>query len=442
MQALIPPGNVTLAGDEHIKARQFLDAIGLPDEDAAPVHIDVGRTLFRQNLEASERDSQVEGVKAFQKLVYVSSQLFGDLKSGHLTPWVARFKGVTPEQVAIAKRNGARMIFQGRLNGDHGGVIPANAEALASLANIQKNTGLSDDACATVVRELLAADTEGSIAAALEDLKTRGSEGQAQVVKTVDTMLARSRVLAELGAQDDALPGVGALTVKGTKFASGHNNELVDIYTTYMKRKMADAGNSLTPDAIAQLQQLADVLALPAGRLEDSRAKIVSDAYARALREAVTSGRMDAAESPAKELNALIAQVQMPGEQALAMHEDFYKAKLRDCLADNKIDDADAKALERTARLLCLSAETVSRCDVQQKGDVMRETLGKVLDLDVERFDSDDAKRVARDKVNLRLTGQQAMEILKEVGRGRLVSKINAARNGATVACLHLAFVR
>jgi hypothetical protein len=31
---------------------------------------------------------------------------------------------------------------------------------------------------------------------------------------------------------------------------------------------------------------------------------------------------------------------------------------------------------------------------------------------------------------------------LKEVGRGRLVSKINAARNGATVACLHLAFVR
>lgn len=48
MQVLIPPGDVPLAGDEAQKCREFLDAIGLSDEEAALVHMDVGRTFYRQ----------------------------------------------------------------------------------------------------------------------------------------------------------------------------------------------------------------------------------------------------------------------------------------------------------------------------------------------------------------------------------------------------------
>lgn len=103
VQVLIPPGLTPLLGDEPQKCRAFLDAVGLPDEEAALVHLDVGRTFYRQRLEVSDVDEAAAGARTFQKLIYVSSQLFGDVRSGFLTPWVARF-GVSPEQVAIAKR--------------------------------------------------------------------------------------------------------------------------------------------------------------------------------------------------------------------------------------------------------------------------------------------------------------------------------------------------
>lgn len=100
---LIPPGLTPLLGDEPQKCREFLDAVGLADEEAALVHLDVGRTFYRQRLEVSDVDEAAAGARTFQKLIYVSSQLFGEVRSGFLTPWVARF-GVSPEQVAIAKR--------------------------------------------------------------------------------------------------------------------------------------------------------------------------------------------------------------------------------------------------------------------------------------------------------------------------------------------------
>lgn len=60
-------------------------------------------------LEVSDREEAAAGARAFQKLVYVSSLVFGEVRSGFLTPWVARF-GVTPEQVLVAKRDaGARI---------------------------------------------------------------------------------------------------------------------------------------------------------------------------------------------------------------------------------------------------------------------------------------------------------------------------------------------
>lgn len=52
MQVLIPPGDTPLAGDEAQKCRQFLDAVALPDEESALVHLDVGRSFYRQRCVA------------------------------------------------------------------------------------------------------------------------------------------------------------------------------------------------------------------------------------------------------------------------------------------------------------------------------------------------------------------------------------------------------
>lgn len=64
-------------GDEADKIRAFKEALGLPDEDAAPAHIDVGRRIMRSRFEASTRSGNSDQFRALQKLVYVSDLVFG-----------------------------------------------------------------------------------------------------------------------------------------------------------------------------------------------------------------------------------------------------------------------------------------------------------------------------------------------------------------------------
>lgn len=441
LQVLIPPASVALAGDEHIKAREFLDAVGMPDEEAAPVHIDVGRSFFRQTLEYGDPKSQADGVKAFQKLVYVSSQLFGDLKAGYLCPWVARFDGVTPEQVSVAKRNGARMIMEGRINGEFDGKLPATAEALKTLRDIQQNVGLSDEGCEALVSELLAESTDSALKSAVEDMKARGSNPRehARAMKTVDELLQRSRAFAELKRTVEPemiVPGIKALSVEGTSLEYGSRNDLVDLFRFYMDSKMKGAGDAVSAELDASLKELTKLLKLPEDRVEATRGTLVSKAYEKLLKDAVTSGRMDEAESPAAVLNHLLTRVGMPGEQALAMHEAFYKAKLRDCLADKRIDDEDVASLERTARLLCLTDDIVKGNDKVLKGDILRVSIRDALDLGEDKFDLEVAEEVKAQKNALRMSDEDALGLLEDMGRARLVQMINGARNkGAALLC-------
>lgn len=69
-------------GEEPYKLRGFINALGLSDEDAAQVHIEAGRRIMRMRFEAGSRASETEERRAFQKLIYTSTLVFGDQKVG------------------------------------------------------------------------------------------------------------------------------------------------------------------------------------------------------------------------------------------------------------------------------------------------------------------------------------------------------------------------
>jgi Chloroplast envelope transporter len=111
------------SGDEAGKVAAFKDALGLADEDAAPVHIEVGRRLTRASAEVKDRAGQFEQRKAFQRLVYVSALVFGDQKAAFLLPW-RRVFNLTDAQLFVARRDNARAVFAGHLAA-RGGELPA-----------------------------------------------------------------------------------------------------------------------------------------------------------------------------------------------------------------------------------------------------------------------------------------------------------------------------
>ena len=103
--------------------RAFKDALGLADEDAAPVHIDAGRRLMRSRLEAGSRGGDFEQRRALQKLIYVSTLVFGDQKAAFLLPW-RRVFGMSDAQLYIARRDNAKALFRSLLDA-RGGGLPA-----------------------------------------------------------------------------------------------------------------------------------------------------------------------------------------------------------------------------------------------------------------------------------------------------------------------------
>ncbi|KAJ9511403.1 hypothetical protein QJQ45_029777, partial [Haematococcus lacustris] len=114
LENVIPRGDQQLRGDEAPKVLAFKAALGLSDEEAAPVHIEVARRLFRQasklgrgrrhwagGYESKDRNTQFEQRKAFQRLLYVSQVVFGDQKSAFLLPWRRHFN-ITDAQASIS----------------------------------------------------------------------------------------------------------------------------------------------------------------------------------------------------------------------------------------------------------------------------------------------------------------------------------------------------
>ena len=109
------------SGDEGDRIRIFKDALGLKDEEAAPVHLDVGRRLLRGRLEGGSRAAEAEQRRALQRLIYVSALVFGEQKAAFLLPWRRMF-GLTDSQLYIARRDNAKALFQTFLD-RHGGEL-------------------------------------------------------------------------------------------------------------------------------------------------------------------------------------------------------------------------------------------------------------------------------------------------------------------------------
>lgn len=63
IEATVPPSDAPLRGDEHTRILAFKQTLGLEDEVAGPVHVDVGRRILRGRLEAGSRREDVEARK-------------------------------------------------------------------------------------------------------------------------------------------------------------------------------------------------------------------------------------------------------------------------------------------------------------------------------------------------------------------------------------------
>ncbi|OAY63919.1 Protein TIC110, chloroplastic, partial [Ananas comosus] len=178
VSSVLPPGAEDLKGNEVETIIKFKAALGIDDPDAANVHMEIGRRIFRERLETGDREADMEQRKAFQKLIYVSNLVFGEA-STFLLPWKRLFR-VTDSQVLddihlyllvdIAIRENAKRLYAFKLQSVGRNI---DAKQLIDLRKAQRLYRLSDEIAAEMFREHTRKLIEENISTALEILKSR-----------------------------------------------------------------------------------------------------------------------------------------------------------------------------------------------------------------------------------------------------------------------------
>jgi len=427
LETLIPSGDRQLKGDEAAKVSSFKTALGLSDEDAAPVHVEVARRLFRQGYETKDRAQQFEQRKAFQRLIYVSQLVFGDQKAAFLLPWRRHFN-ITDAQVFVARRDNAKTIFKAIMERE-GNELRADRHFLRTLRDHQVAVKMMDESAVELVREFARKHVEARLVKALTQVKlVVTSRDSSVIMDEVSAALDYSRKLAKYANEEDLIPGLGFVTLAGGQLLETRARDLKELYKNYIEQRLESTGE-FTPAIEADVHDLQQMIKMPQKEAHMLHDEVAARLYKRLLREAVTSGKLDSSESPAEVLGSLCERLRFSPEAALELHRSLYKAKLASLLSDKpKLSDENEAELARIRRLLCLPTDAARKASRETAGRILEEAISDIYMMGAKPVMETDLNRIEQIIKDVRLDQEVALDVFQSVTRERLRSYIQQAQ--------------
>ncbi|XVF05832.1 hypothetical protein REPUB_Repub05bG0207100 [Reevesia pubescens] len=428
VSSVLPSGSEGLRGDEVETIMSFKNALGIDDPDAASMHMEIGRRIFRQRLETGDRDGDLEQRRAFQKLVYVSTLVFGDASS-FLLPWKRVFK-VTDAQVEIAIRDNAKQLYASKLSSVGRDV---DVKLLVSLRETQLKYKLSDELAEDLLMEHKRKLVEENISVALNILKSRARTvgGVKQAVGELDKILAFNDLLISLSNHPDAdrfARGVGPVSLVGGRYDSDRKmDDLKLLYRAYVTDSLS--GGRMEKNKLTALNQLRNILGLGNKEAEAIILDVTSKVYQKRLSEAFQSGDLEMADSKAAFLQNLCEELHFDPQKASEIHEEIYRKKLQQCVADGELDENDVAALLRVRVMLCIPQQTVDAAHSDICGSLFEKAVNDAISSGVDGYDADVKKAVRKVAHGLRLTREAAMSIASKAVRKVFLNYVKRSRS-------------
>ncbi|GAA0160287.1 hypothetical protein LIER_16873 [Lithospermum erythrorhizon] len=445
VSAVLPPANEDLKGDEVEAIIKFKSALGIDDPDAAGMHMEIGRRIFRERLETGGRDGDIEQRRAFQKLIYVSTLVFGEASS-FLLPWKRVFR-VSDSQVEVAIRDNAQRLYAFKLKPVGRDL---NADQLVHLRDAQLMYRLSDELADDMFKEHTRKLAEENISTAVNILKSRGREASL-AIEELNKILKFNNLLMSLKNHPDSSKfarGLGpiSLVVKYSRnwirLSSGGDydsdrkmDDLKLLYKVFLSECLS-SGN-MEENKLMALNQLRNIFGLGRREAESITLDVTSKIYRKRLAQSVSSGELAAADSKAAYLQVLCEELHFDPEKATQIHEgnvmdmvydNIYRQKLQQGVANGELSDESVKALERLQILLCIPKQTVESAHADICGSLFEKVVKEAIASGVDGYDSEIQKAVRKAAYGLRLNREIAMTIAGKAVRKIFISYIQRAR--------------
>eukprot|EP00252_Welwitschia_mirabilis_P003221 TRINITY_DN13309_c0_g1_i1.p1 TRINITY_DN13309_c0_g1~~TRINITY_DN13309_c0_g1_i1.p1 ORF type:complete len:982 (-),score=224.75 TRINITY_DN13309_c0_g1_i1:486-3431(-) len=427
VSSVLPSPNKDLNGDEADAIVYFKNVLGIDDPDAAAVHMEIGRRIFRQRLESGNRNAATEELRAFQKFIYVSNLVFGDA-STFLLPWKRVFK-VTESQVEVAICDNAKRLFLSKLNAVAGDV---DEKKFIALREAQLKLRLPDEVAADCFRAHTRRHIENFITSALAILNFRGRlRGPvAKVKEELDKILSYNNALISVSkcVNHEKLPqGFGAVAVAGGEYATEQRKDaLIQLYKAYLTEVVSSG--RLEDEHLEALNQLRDIFGLAREETDKSILEITAKWYRRRLAQSIKGGDLEAASSKAAFLQNLCDELHFDPNKASQIHQELYKQKLQQCVLDGELSKQDVATLLNLRVMFCIPQDRVDAIHLEVCGSLFVKVIDEVLARGVDGYDFEMELKLSRTVKGLRLpmntlmgiTYKQVHEVLLSYARRAL----------------------
>ncbi|KAK6938221.1 Protein TIC110, chloroplastic [Dillenia turbinata] len=426
VSSVLPSGSEDLKGNEVETIISFKNALGIDDPDAAGMHLEIGRRIFRQRLETGDRDGDIEQRRAFQRLIYVSTLVFGEA-STFLLPWKRVFK-VTDAQVEVAIRDNAQRLYGVKLKSVGRDI---DVEELVRLREAQLKYRLSDELAEEMFKEHSRKLVEENITAALNILKSRArAAGTIQVVEELEKILAFNGLLISLSNHPDAsnyARGIGPVSLLGGEYDGDRKiDDLKLLYRAYVTECFSSG--PLEESKLAGLNHLKNIFGLGKREAEAIMLDVTSKVYRKRLAQAVSTGDLEAADSKAAYLQNLCDELHFDPQKASQIHEEIYRQKLQQCVTDGLLSDADVSSLLKLRVMLCIPQQTVEAAHADICGSLFEKAVKDAIAAGVDGYDADIRESVRKAAHGLRLTREAAMSIASKAVRKMFMNYIKRSR--------------
>lgn len=420
--SVLPPGDEDLKGSEVQAITKFKRALGLDDVDAANMHMEIGRHIYRERLETSDRDADMEQRRAFQKLIYVSNLVFGD-QSAFLLPWKRLF-GVTESQIDIAMRENAKNLYSSQLKSIGRGL---DIGTLIDVRRAQLAYKLSDEIAAEMFREHAKKLVEENISSALDIMKSRIPDSLTKAVEEVKSVIRFNSLLTILSKHPQAdrfARGLGPISLGGEYDHDRRADDLKILYKAYATEVLSDG--IVDDEKLAPLNELRNVFGLGKREAEGILSDVKAHIYRRTLAKAFNT-ELASVPSKAAFLQILCEKLQFDPELASKMHEEIYRQKLQQFVADGELSKEEVEALMAFQVRLCIPQETVDAAHTEICGQLFEKVVKEAI-ASVDGYDADRREAVRKAAQSLNMKKEAAMVIFSKAVRKLFLSYIQRAK--------------
>ncbi|CAI8596921.1 unnamed protein product [Vicia faba] len=427
VSSVLPPGGEELKGDEADRIISFKNSLGIDDPDAADIHIEVGRKIFRLRLEVGDREADIEQRRAFQKLIFVSYLVFGEASS-FLLPWKRIFQ-FTESQVEVAIRDNAQRLYASKLKSVGRDI---DGENLVTLREAQRLYRLSDQLAESLFKEHTMKLIAENISVALGILKsrTRVVPGVTRVVEELDKILAFNNLLTSLKNHADVdrfARGVGPVSLHGGQYEGDRRiGDLKLLYRAYVTDALASG--RIEDNKLSALTQLRNIFGMSKREAEEITIDVTSKVYRKHLAKAFSGGELEKADSKAAFLQNLCDELHFDPQKACKIHEEIYRQKLQHLMVDGELTEEDATALLRLRVMLCIPQDTVEAAHSDICGSLFGKVVMEAIESGVDGYDAEIKKSVRKAAHGLQLTREIAMSIASKAVRKMFITYIKRAR--------------